>query len=131
MVVFRHVLKRWDQLKLAFRVNNWKLRTKIFESEASLEIQWRHEILRRDGQFAGLLTSTGLAMKRHRDDNRATLVQSGLRLVCHTIARWGGAIAVVRAVQAWRRHSFQGLVNAAMDLKSETLAPCCDDTSIA
>ena len=93
----------------------------MFEAEATLDIKWRHEILRRDGQFTGLLTSTGLAMKRHREENRLTVVTSGLRGLANTIARFGNLLAMIKATQTWRMQTICGYVALQAGLK-ETLS---------
>jgi len=117
LVFFTQLLARWKCIRVSHCISLWRIRTEVFESESSLDIQWRHEILRRDGQFTGLLTSTGLAMKRHREENRLTLVHSGLRSMTHTVARWGTAIHAVRAVQTWRVNAVCGLNSAASEMR--------------
>ncbi len=57
-------------------------------------------MVRRDEQFAGLLTSTGLAMKRHRAENKFIVVSSGLQVLRQALARWASADAL-RVVQVW------------------------------
>lgn len=87
MVSFVHILKQWRVSRVSRCLSRWAQMALLYEQNCCLEIQWRHELLKRDNQFAGISKSKSQAMLpsffgclRATDQHRHSIAEAKVKI---------------------------------------------------